>query len=101
MSILDLFCSVDAFWQRFAPWWQQQLRASGARQRLRPTRLHPREIMTSAILFQQSHYRTFKAFYTEHAQRHLRSESPHLVSYTRFVELLPTVLVPLIAYLYS
>lgn len=101
MSILDLFCSVDEFWQQFAPWWQRQLLASGARQRLRPTRLHPSEIMTIAILFQQSHYRTFKAFYTEHVQRHLRGEFPQLVSYSRFVELLPRVLVPLIVYLHT
>lgn len=63
-SILDLFCSVDEFWHEFAPWWQRQLLASGARQRLRPTRLHPSEILTIAILFQQSGYRTFTAFYT-------------------------------------
>jgi hypothetical protein len=101
MRILDLFCSVDEFWQQFAPWWQRQLLASGARQRLRPTRVHPSEIMTIAILFQQSHYRTFKAFYTEHVQRHLRGEFPQLVRYTRFVELLPTVLVPLIVSLHT
>ncbi len=101
MSILELFCSVDEFWVQFAPWWQQQLLASGTRQRLRPTRLHPSEIMTIAILFQQSHYRTFTAFYTEHVQQHLRGEFPHLVSDSRFVELLPTVLVPLIVYLYT
>ena len=75
--------------------------AAGARQRLRPTRVHPREIMPLAILFQQAHSRTFKAFYTEHAQQHLRGEFPHLVSYTRFVELLPTVLVPLVVYLHT
>lgn len=101
MSILDLFCSVDEFWQQFAPWWQQQLLASGARKRLRATRLYPSEIMTIAILFQQSHYRTFKAYYTQYVQQHLRSEFPHLVSYTRFVELLPTVLAPLIVYLHT
>jgi hypothetical protein len=101
MSILDLFCSVDEFWQQFAPWWQQQLLAAGARQRLRPTRLQPSEIMTIAILFQQSGYRTFKAFYTQHVQQHLRGEFPHLLSYTRFVELLPTVLAPLIVYLHT
>src|SRR5215469_10603025 len=99
VSILDLYCSVDEFWQQFAPWWQRQLLASGARQRLRATRLHPSELMTIAILFQQSHYRTFKAFYTEHVQQHLRAEFPQLVSYSRFVELLPTVLVPLLVYL--
>jgi hypothetical protein len=100
VSILDLFCSVDEFWQQFAPWWQRQLLASGARQRLRATRLHPSEIMTIAILFQQSHYRTCKAYYTEHVQQHLRGEFPHLVSSSRFVELLPTVLVPLLVYLH-
>jgi hypothetical protein len=50
--------------------------------------------MTIAILFQQSGYRTFTAFYTQHVQQHLRGEFPHLLSYTHFVELLSTVLVP-------
>ena len=31
MSILDLFCSVDAFWQRFGPLWERELLRSGAR----------------------------------------------------------------------
>jgi hypothetical protein len=101
MSILELFCSVDDFWQQFAPNWHHDLLTSGQRQRLRPTQLHPSEIMTIVILFQQSHYRTFKAYYTEYVQRHLRSEFPTLVSYSRFVELMPTVLVPLVAYLHT
>jgi hypothetical protein len=57
--------------------------------------------MTIAILFQQSGYRTFKAYYTRHVQQHLRSEFPQLVSYNRFVELLPRVLVPLTVYLHT
>ena len=101
MSILDLFCSVDEFWVGFEPWWRQQLLASGSRQRWRRGRLHPSEIMTMAILFQHSHYRTFEAFYTEHVQQHLRSEFPRLVGYSRFVELLPSVLVPLLVYLHT
>ena len=55
--------------------------------------------MTIVILFQQSQYRTFKAFYTQHVQQHLRGEFPRLVGYTRFVELMPSVLVPLAVYL--
>ena len=101
MSILELFCSVDDFWQHFAPSWQQDLLTSGQRQRVRPTQLHASEIMTILILFHQSHYRTFKAYYTDYVQRHLRSEFPALVSYQRFVELMPTVLVPLVAYLHT
>ena len=83
----------------FAPRWQHELVATGQRHRWRATSLHPSEIMTIVILFHQSHYRTFKAFYTEHVQEHLRGEFPTLVSYGRFVELMPTVLVPLTAYL--
>jgi len=28
MRILDLFCSVDAFWQRFEPLWERELLSS-------------------------------------------------------------------------
>ena len=101
MSILDLYCSVDDFWQTFAPHWRQDLLGAGPRRRPRATALHPSEIMTLVIAFHQSHYRTFKAYYTEHVQAHWRAEFPHLVSYPRFVALLPTVLVPLTAYLHS
>ena len=101
MSILDLFCSVDAFWQCFEPLWERELLASGQRRRRRATRLHPAEIMTILILFQQSGYRTFKAFYTHHVQIHLRQEFPGLVSYSRFVELRPRFLMPLAVYLHT
>jgi hypothetical protein len=101
MSILELFCSVDEFWQRFAPQWERELLASGQRRRRRATRLHPSEIMTIAILFQHSGYRTFKAFYTHYVQVHLRGELPQLVSYQRFIELVPRVLVPLTVYLHT
>ena len=100
MSILDLFCSVDAFWQQFEPLWEREQVAAGRRRR-RATRLHPSEIMTILILFQQSGYRTFKGFYTQHVQTQLRAEFPHLVSYNRFVELMPRVLLPLAVYLHT
>ena len=98
MSILDLYCSLDAFWQRFAPLWERELLASGQCRRRRATRLHPSEILTILVLFQQSGYRTFKGFYREQVQLHLRREFPHLVSYTRFVDLMPRYLVPLAVY---
>ena len=97
MSILDLCCSVDAFWQRFEPLWERELLRSGARQRRRATRLHPAEILTILtirILFQHSGYRTFKGFYTQQVQLHLRQEFPRLLSYPRFVALMPRYLMP-------
>jgi hypothetical protein len=101
MSRLDLYCSVDAFWQRFEPVWERELLASGQRRRRRATRLPPAEILTILILFQQSGYRTFKGFYTQHVRVALRQEFPHTVSYSRFVELMPRFLVPLAIYLHT
>jgi hypothetical protein len=75
--------------------------ASGRHRRRRATRLHPAEILTILTLFQQSSYRTFKGFYTQHVQMVLRQEFPGLVSYTRFVELMPRFLVPLAIYLHT
>ncbi len=103
MSILDLYCSVDAFWQQFEPLWERErLRAlqPGPQRRKRATRLSPSELMTILILFQQSGYRTFKGFYTQYVQTQLRAEFPGLVSYTRFVALIPRVLLPLAIYLH-
>jgi len=99
MSILDLYCSVDTFWQTFEPLWERELVTSGQRRRKRATRLSPSEIMTLLILFQQSGYRTFKGFYTQYVQTQLRAELPQLVSYSRFVALIPRVVLPLAVYL--
>lgn len=98
MSLLELFCPVDDFWQAYEPHWRQQLREQHVVQRVRPTRLAMSEIMTIMIHFHQSHYRDFKAYYTQHVTKHLRAEFPALVSYTRFVELMPMALIPLLAY---
>lgn len=110
MSILDLYCSVDAFWQQFEPWWERERLVAGSfgssgptgkRRRKRATRLSSSEIMTILILFQHSGYRTFKGFYTQYVQTQLRAEFPHLVSYPRFVALMPRVLLPLLVYLHT
>ena len=100
MSVLELFCDVDDFMLGFAPQLQAMQLAAG-KQRARAGQLYPSEVMTILIHFHQSHYRTFKAYYTEHVQVHLSSEFPQLVSYQRFVALIPSVLVALLAYLHS
>src|ERR1700694_4994526 len=100
MSLLELFCDVDDFMLDFEPHWKASRLQTG-QQRWRAGQLCPSEVMTILIHFHQSHYRTFKAYYTEHVQVHLTSEFPHLVRYPRFVALIPAVLVPLLAYLQS
>src|ERR1700730_5677115 len=100
MSVLELFCAVDDFWLDFEPQWKAS-RLQAGKQRERPGQLCPSEVMTILIHFHQSHYRTFKAYYTEYVQVHLMSEFPRLVSYTRFVALIPQMRLPMLAYLQS
>lgn len=99
MSLLELFYHVDNFWKAFRPHWHQQLLANGHIRRVREAKLSMSEVMTILIYFHQSHYRDFKAYYTQHVQQHLQAEFPDLVSYNRFVELMPRVAVPLCHYL--
>lgn len=100
MSLLELYCHVDDFCQTFEPQWQQSLLHQGTCKRVRPTQLSTSEIMTIVIHFHQARYRDFKTYYTEYVLVHLQNEFPQLVGYTRFVELMGRVLVPLMAYFY-
>jgi hypothetical protein len=101
MSLLELFCDVDDFWQEFQPHWEQEMLRNGSVHGLRQGQLSVSEVMTIMIHFHQSHYRHFKAYYTQYVQVRLRSEFPQLVGDGRFVQLMPRVLVPLGAYLVS
>jgi IS5 family transposase len=99
MSLLELFYQIDEFCQQFLPAWQKQQLADGHRKRNRASRLCQSEIITLLVLFQQSGYRNFKVFYLLHVWVYLRADFPGLLSYSRFVELVPAALVPLSEYL--
>jgi hypothetical protein len=73
---------------------------TGKRRRQRAARLTSSEVMTILIAFHRSDFRTFKHFYRMLLEQH-RAEFPNLVSYQRFVELMPSVLGLLCAYLQS
>lgn len=91
MNLLELYCHVDDFYQQVAPILEGQCLSDGKRHRRRAGELSASELMTILIHFHQSHYRTFKAYYTEPVQVHLRAEFPRLVGYARFVQLIPRV----------
>jgi hypothetical protein len=100
-SLLELFVSVDDFCQDFLPFWERKLLEDGSKKRRRSGQMRVSEIITIIIYFHQSQYRNFKAYYTDHVCKQLRAEFPKLVSYERFVILMPSVLGPLSAYLKS
>ena len=101
LQLITMFCDIDDFCKRFAPVYTQRLLQAGHGHRLRLPALGLSEIMTILVYFHRSHYRTFKHYYTEYVEPHLRPYFPTLVSYTRFVELVPRALVPLCCYLHT
>jgi len=98
-SILPLFSSIDDFCQAFEPTFKVKLLESGTVHRQRKATLTLSEVMTIIVWFQHSSYRTFKHYYQKEVCLHLRDEFPKLVSYTRFVELIHSALIPLCYYL--
>lgn len=98
-SIDALFCHVDDFCQTFEPLWHKQLISHGFQTRQRRKCLCLSEIMTILIVFHANHYRNFKHYYLEEVCCHFRAEFPHLPSYQRFIEWMPSTLIPLCVYL--
>ena len=100
MSLEELFCGIDDFCLEYSQKQTgdlKQLGQIGAKPGPKAG-LCQSEIMTIIIHFHQSDYRTFKGYYTKHVLKYLRREFPELVSYNRFVELMPTVTVMLCLY---
>ncbi len=99
MEIETLFCQIDDFCQAFAPIFDSYLLPNKIVKRKRKSRLCLSEIVTIVIYFHYSGYRNFKDYYIKHVLKYCQSEFPNLVSYNRFVELMPSALMPLILYL--
>lgn len=98
-SLEELFCQLDDFCQSFENRWQQQLIGQRLQRRVRRRQLCLSEIVTILVAFHQQHYRNFKHYYTDHVCVYWRAAFPGLVSKERFVEWLPSALLPLCAYL--
>ena len=98
-TLEDLFCHVDDFCQQFEPCWHQQLLSSGVKSRVRQRSLCLSEILTILIRFHQSYYRNFKHYYLNEVCEHYHAAFPQLVSYNRFVDWMPSCMLPLCCYL--
>jgi hypothetical protein len=51
--------------------------------------------MTTIISFHQSHYRYFNHYYLGYVAKKLKPHFPLLLSYTRFIEVIASVIIPL------
>jgi hypothetical protein len=101
MDTLTVFCLIDDFCLFFEPLWKQRLLAWVPKQRERKPQLCLSEVLTIIVGFHLSGYRTFKDYYLQEVLKHQAHYFPKLVSYNRFVELMPGALVPLCCLLVS
>lgn len=101
MELVTLFYLIDEFCKEFEPTWRATRLASEERQRTRYCRMTLSEILTIVVHFHQSNHKTFKYYYLNYVCVQLRSDFPELVSYSRFVELMGEVTIPMVTLLVS
>lgn len=99
MHLVEIFYEVDEFCKQFEKQFGARLLTSGQNKRDRQFSLCLSEIMTIAICYHESGYRTFKDYYTKHVLVHMRGDFHGLVSYNRFLELRQKALIPLFVFL--
>ncbi len=100
LDFTTLFVDVDDCWKNFEHIYAAHLIEGGVRKRNRYSKLSLSEVMTILIAFQTSGYRTFKDYY-HYVLTHHKPDFPRLVSYDRFVSLIPRAVVPLFVYLHA
>ena len=97
IQFTKLYCEIDDYVKSQIS--QGNIKKLGMNwKRNRAWKLSVSEVMTIIVSFQMSGYRTFKGFY-EHILQYHKGEFPDLVSYNRFLELQPRVLVLLCGFL--
>ncbi len=97
--LTKIFCEIDDFMQEFEEDYRRKLIEDKNSQIKYNSRLSLSEVMSILVYYHSYGNRTFKDFYLKTVCRNLKTCFPNLVSYNRFIELIPTALIPLIAFL--
>jgi hypothetical protein len=99
--VTEIFCDIDDFCKEFLNEQSAHLLPNPNRHRDRQSQMSVSEIATIEVLFQMSHYRTFKDFYLQCILNDMKNFFPNALSYTRFVACKQSVLTILTVYLIS
>jgi hypothetical protein len=97
--LTKIFCEIDDFMQEFEGKYKERLIAENGNKKKYNSKLSMSEVMSIVVYYHNYGNRTFKDFYLKTVCKSLKSYFPNLVSYNRFIELMQTVLIPLIAFL--
>ena len=94
--IISVFCDVDNFYKKFELYIKEHCLSCNEKLSTKMcSRLTETEVITICIVFHLSGYRTFKHYYNELISTQYKKFFPNIVSYNRFVELMPYVALPL------
>ncbi len=99
-DITALFFCLDEFCKSYEEWEKHRLIDTG-RKRCRPCQMQLSELLTLMVLFHLSPCKNFKYFYLFHVGALHQQDFPALLSYNRFVQLIPRLFVPLSILLHS
>jgi len=97
--LVEIYVEIDDFCKANQEIIRKLLYESGLIKKAHPSRLSLSEVMTILIHYHQTYYKDFKHYYTEYVQQDLKRDFPDLVSYNRFVELIPRAFLPLCLFL--
>lgn len=89
-KVTEIFCLVDEFCKEYDQVVEKHLLGKPAK---RPSTMSKSEVITIAILFQLSGFRTFKHFYLFYVKKHMQND------YNRFTELMQQNLMPIALFL--
>lgn len=99
-NITALFCCLDDFCNMYEEWVKHRLIETG-QQRHRPCRLALSERLLIMIIFHFSPCKNFKYFYTQFLRYKHGNDFSALLSYSRFVQLMPRLFLPLALLLHA
>lgn len=99
-NITALFVCLDDFCKSYEEWEKHRLMDTG-KKRHRVCHMSLSEMLTIMALFHLSPCKNFKYFYTFHIVHLHKRDFPTLLSYNRFVQLMPRLFVPLCVLLQS
>ena len=104
-KVTEIYCIADDFCKEYELELNKKALSlsnpspNSSNRRNRKGRMSDAEMITILVLFHSNTFRNFKHFYLFYVCRELKEEFPHLLSYTRFVERMPRVAIPLLLFL--
>ena len=93
-DITELFCFIDDFCKIYQEYEKQKM-LSNQNQRNRLGKMTLSEMLTIMVMYNSSYAKNFKYFYVTYIQYLHAEDFPQAVSYNRFVELIPRLMIPL------